>query len=107
MKIVWECVIAGLTLAAHASFAQGGLELPTTVVAGNAFSVQTAGSGKATLYIVGLGQTLRRDVQLGETVHFPSGSLYNAGHYVVVLVRESSTPESGSIQVVPADKVAE
>jgi len=107
MKIVWECLIAGLTLAAHASFAQGGLELPTTVVAGNAFSVQTAGSGKATLYIVGLGQTLRRDVQLGETVHFPSGSLYNAGHYVVVLVRESSTPESGSIQVVPADKVAD
>jgi hypothetical protein len=43
------------------------MSLPKTVEAGSAFSIQSTGSGKATLYIVGLGQVLKRDVQLGET----------------------------------------
>ena len=108
MKVAWSSLIGGLFLAAPFAFAQGGsLELPKTVVAGSAFSIPTAGSGKATLYVVGLGQALKRDVQLGEAANFAAGSLYNAGHYVVVLVRASASPESGSFDVVPADKPAD
>lgn len=80
----------------------GALNLPRTIEAGTAFSIQSTGSGKATLYIVGLGQVLKREVQLGETIPFPAGSLYSAGHYVAVFTGESSTSESGSFEVVPA-----
>jgi hypothetical protein len=52
-----------------------GLQLPKSVEAGAAFSIQTTGSGNATLYIVGLGQVLRREVQLGQIISFAAGDL--------------------------------
>ena len=61
------------------------LTFPKTVEAGSAFSIHIAGSGKAALYIVGLGQVLKREVEAGGTAFFPAGSLYNAGRYLVVL----------------------
>lgn len=86
---------------------EGSLTLPRTVEAGKAFSIQSTGSGKATLYIIGLGQVLKRDVQLGEAVSFPAGSIYSAGHYITVLARESAAAESGSFDVVPAAQPSE
>jgi hypothetical protein len=88
-------------------YAQGeSMSLPKTVEAGNAFSIQITGSGKAVLYIVGPGQVLRRHIQLGEKTTFPAGSLYNAGHYLAILVQASST-EDGSFDVVPASQPAD
>ena len=58
----------------------GSLTVPKTIEAGSAFSIQSSGTGKAVLYIVGPEQVLRRDVQLGDATFFPAGSLYNAGH---------------------------
>jgi len=84
---------------------EGGLRLPKAVEAGDSFSIQSAGSGKATLYIIGPEQVLKRDMQRGATALFPAGSLYNAGHYLAVLVGESST-ETGSFEVVPSSKPA-
>ncbi len=81
------------------------MDLPKTVEAGSAFSVQSTGSGPAVLYIVGPGQAIKRDVQLGETTSFPAGSLYNAGHYLAILVGGSST-ENGSFDVLPASQPA-
>jgi hypothetical protein len=87
---------------ASVSLAQSGsLSLPPTFVAGSAFSLPTTGSGKAVFYIVGPGQALRRDVDLGEPVSFPAGTLYNAGHYVAILSSGAST-ETGQFDVVPA-----
>jgi hypothetical protein len=102
-------VLAGaLAAAAQLLVAQhGSLTLPGTVVSGDAFSIPTAGNGKATLYIVGLGQVLRREVALGETISFPAGTLFNAGHYITVLEWESSPAESGSFDVVPAARPAD
>jgi hypothetical protein len=89
------------------AFAEGGkLILPKIVEAGAAFSIKSTGNGKATLYIVGPGQVLKRDMQLGETVFFPAGSLYNAGRYMAVLADEASTISS-PLDVVPASKPAE
>jgi hypothetical protein len=79
----------------------GSLRLPKTVEAGSAFSIQTTGSGKGVLYMVGPGQALRHDVQLGETTSIASGDLHNAGHYLVVLVKGSST-EYGAFDVTAA-----
>jgi hypothetical protein len=101
-------LLSGLAVAAmQPAFAQGGsMILPKTVEAGSAFSIQSSGSGKATLYIVGPGQVLKRDVQMGETAFFAAGSLYNAGHYVVVLAADSST-KSDSFDVIPATNPAD
>jgi hypothetical protein len=96
-------LLSGLAVAiAHMALAQSAnMTVPRTVEAGSLFSIQSTGSGKATLYIVGPGQVLKRDVQLGGAILFPAGSLYNAGHYLAVLAGESST-ESNSFDVVPA-----
>src|ERR1700733_6427109 len=97
-------LLGGLILVASAQLAvtqTSGLRLPKTVEAGAAFSIQTTGSGSAILYIVGLGQVLRREVQLGETTSFAAGDLHNAGHYVVLLVEFSST-EDGAFDVTAA-----
>jgi hypothetical protein len=83
----------------------GDLNLPKNVVAGAAFSIPTAGSGKAVLYIVGPAQVLKRDAQLGQPVEFAAGDLDNAGHYVAVLSSNSST-QTGEFDVAPASQPA-
>lgn len=104
-------LLGGLAVATtQFALAQGGsMSWPKVVKAGNAFSVQSNGSGKATLYIIGQGQVLKRGVQLGEMTFFPAGSLSNAGHYLAVLASVStrSTIASGSFDVVPAANPAE
>ncbi len=77
------------------------LSLPRSVNAGSAFSIATKGSGKAVLYIVGPGQALQREVQMGEAASFPAGDLYSAGHYLVLLSGASGT-ETGEFDVTPA-----
>jgi hypothetical protein len=78
--------------------------LPKQVAAGDAFSVPTSGNGKAVLYIVGFGQVLRQDVQLGEAASIAPGVLHNAGHYLAVLVGASAT-DNGAFDVLPAKQV--
>lgn len=100
--LLGAAILAALPLA----YAQDGrMSLPKTVSAGNAFSIQSTGSGKGVLYIVGPNQLLKQDVQLGEAAYFPSGALYNAGHYLAILTGGSST-DSGWFDVVPAGKPA-
>jgi hypothetical protein len=92
---------AALTVA-PAAFAQ--LAAPKTVRAGRAFSIESSGSGQATLYIVGLGQVIKRDVQLGGAISIAEGTLYSAGRYVAFV---SSAPNDVvSFDVTPA-KVAD
>jgi hypothetical protein len=107
MRTRLTLLLGGLAVAiAQMSFAQDArMRLPTTVEAGSAFSIQSAGNGQATLYIVGLGQVLKRDVQLGESASFLAGSLTSAGHYLVVLAGTSTT-QNGSFDVVSAHKPA-
>ncbi|MGA8731042.1 MAG: hypothetical protein WB608_19960 [Terracidiphilus sp.] len=94
-------MLVGLAIAAGPAFAQGGLTLPGNMKAGDAFSIQSTGSGNASLYIVGPDQVLKRDIHLGEAAFFVAGTLYNAGHYQVFLAGSSSA-ESGSFDVLPA-----
>ena len=107
MKPRLTMLLGGLAFTAtQLTSAQGAnLTLPKTIEAGNALSIQSSGNGKATLYIIGPGEVLKRDVQLGEATSLPAGSLYNAGHYLVVLSGGSST-ESGSFDVVPSTQPA-
>ena len=107
MKRALAILLSGLAGAvAQLAFAQSAsLTLPKTVEAGAAFSIATAGSGKASLSIAGLGQVLKREVDLGQAVDFPVGTLYNAGRYVVVL-QQNGESESGEFDVAPAKSVS-
>ena len=102
---MWRGAFAGALTFAVAQMAFGqGMTLPKTLVAASAVSIPTSGSGKAVLYIVGPGQALRADVNLGEAATFPAGVLYNAGHYVAVLTGGSN--DSGEFDVTPAAQPA-
>jgi hypothetical protein len=65
--------------------------MPSTLTAGAPLSIGTSGSGKAVLYIVGPAQVVRRDVDRGQTLTLPAGTLHNAGHYLVSLVGSGAT----------------
>jgi hypothetical protein len=82
-----------------------GMSLPKQVAAGSAFSIPTTGSGKAVLYIVGFGQALRQEVELGQPASLAPGVLHNAGRYLAVLVNDSSK-DQGSFDVMPVGRVA-
>jgi hypothetical protein len=98
-------VLSGLVLLLAGSAWAQQMTLPEKVEAGSAFSIATTGSGKAALYVVGLGQVLRQDVELGQPVSFAAGALHNAGRYTAVLVG-AGAPESGAFWVTPAAQVA-
>lgn len=107
MSLHSAVLIVGLVATIPAASAQSGdLNVPKNIQAGTPFSIDCPGSGNGTLYIVGPGQAIKRDIQLGQTIWFPAGSLYNAGHYTVVVSSESSS-RTGSLDVVPASKPSE
>lgn len=106
MRLV-HAVAASSLLAASCLFAQDlGLQVPPSIEAGSGFSIQSTGNGKATLYIVGPDQVSKRDIELGHSVSFAPGSLYNAGHYVVILKTDNSTQES-TLLVTAGEKPAD
>lgn len=84
-------------LAAAPLLAAQSILVPKTVEAGGAFTIQTSGSGTATLVIVGLGQAIKREVALGQPVSFTAGTLYNAGHYLAILSGTSAEPASFAV----------
>src|ERR1700757_1666844 len=108
MKFRFKLLLIGLVVVSmRVALAESGkMSLPKTVEAGNAFSIQSTGNGKAVLYIVGPSQVLRRDVQLGETLIIPAGDLYSAGHYLAILMTGESLIDNGAFDVVPAIKPA-
>ena len=69
----------------------GELNVPATVQAGAGLSIPTSGSGSETLYVVGPGTGIKREVQLGSAVQLSSDDLQNAGRYVIVLGGDSAT----------------
>lgn len=93
---LWLTSLAGsLLIAAPCLLAQdGSLQVPKSIEAGAGFSIQSTGSGKATLYIVGPNQVLKRDVEKGQTTQFAPGTLHNAGHYLVILKTDQSLDKS-------------
>ena len=102
MRLAKAPFLTGLALAlGPLVLAQSGnMNVPASVTAGSAFSIPTSGSGAASLLIVGPDQVLRRDVQLGTAVQFDAGSLFNAGHYLAILV-EGGSADSAQFDVLP------
>jgi hypothetical protein len=76
------------------------LRVPESTVAGDDAMISAAGSGKATLYLVGPGISRKSDVNLGEDIHLAGKDLRNAGAYLVIVC--SSSCENGTLYVTPA-----
>jgi hypothetical protein len=96
MKILRSALIsfALITLASAQE-----LRVPKQAIAGEGASLSTSGSGKATLYLVGPGTTLKRDVQLGGEISLSADELADAGRYTAIL-RGNGEPSSQSFYVV-------
>ncbi|HWE85127.1 MAG TPA: hypothetical protein VG267_09295 [Terracidiphilus sp.] len=100
MRVAIPSLLAALAAAPLLLAQSAGLDVPKTVEAGSAFTITTSGSGPATLVIVGPGQAIKRDVQLGQPISIAAGKLYNAGHYLAIL--SGSAAEPAGFDVVPA-----
>ena len=104
MRLLTLWVFATMALINSPALCQAGtFDLPSEVSAGGPFSISTSGSGDAILYIVGPAQVLRQKVHLGASVSFSAGMLYEAGHYLAILVSGSAT-DTQPFNVAPAAK---
>lgn len=103
MKSLVTFALALLLCAFPAASQTAVLKFPKAVQAGATFSVPTTGAGNGVLYIIGPGQVLERNVQLGNPIAFSDGDLHNAGHYTAFLVGASST-EAMDFDVIAAPK---
>ncbi len=79
--------ICWLSIGAYAA----QLNVPATLPAGSGLSIPTSGRGHATLYLVGPGTAIKRQVQLGQNVEISPDDLKNAGRYVISLDGGSAT----------------
>ncbi len=61
------------------------LQVPKRVSAGSPVAIQTSGSGKADLYIVGPASASKRSVQLGGEVTLQASEVQSAGRYLLTL----------------------
>jgi hypothetical protein len=77
------------------------LRLPPKAVAGQSVTIGTSGSGDATLYIVGPGTAIKRQVKLGEDIQLKSEELRKSGYYELALASAEGT-SSKELYVAPA-----
>lgn len=83
--------IAALGLLFATAASAGNLDVPATVAAGAGLSVPTSGSGSATMYLVGPGTAVKKQVQLGQEIQLTSDDLQNAGRYMITIGDDSAT----------------
>jgi hypothetical protein len=84
MRLVWVSIFASALLSATVAFA-ADLAMPQQVTAGTNLTINTSGSGQATLILVGPGSASRHSVQLGSEFTINGSELRDAGRYTVVL----------------------
>ena len=99
----WALLIATCFFAAYAARA-AEIHPPAGVIAGTAFTIPTAGAGKATFYLVGPTYTGKREVQLGQAIEVNAEEVRSAGQYTVVL--RSSDGEASANFYVTANQPA-
>jgi hypothetical protein len=96
-RLLWIALLIAVCWFADDVARAADLQVPPTVVAGNALNIPTSGSGSSTLYLIGPTYTAKREVKLGENVELKPEELRAAGRYTVVL----SSGETASFFVTP------
>jgi hypothetical protein len=72
-------------------------QVPAAVSAGDEADISTAGSGKATFYLIGPGVSRKSEANLGESIHLHAQDTRTAGDYLAILC--SSTCRSTGFHV--------
>jgi hypothetical protein len=93
-------VLASLVILATSAWA-ADLRMPEKAVAGQNTTITTTGSGDATLYVVGPGTAIKRDIKLGSDVEIKGEQLRKSGFYDVV-VKSSDGETTKQLYVAPA-----
>jgi len=62
-----------------------GLRLPANIVAGEAVTIPSSGSGSETFYLIGPGRAAKRNIQAGENIQLSSADLGAAGTYQAII----------------------
>jgi len=93
-------VLATLVILATGAWA-ADLRLPEKAVAGQNTTITTTGSGDATLYVVGPGTAIKRDIKLGGDVEIKGEQLRKSGFYEVV-VKSGEGESTKQLYVAPA-----
>jgi hypothetical protein len=76
-----------------ASRANGAeLRVPDKAVAGENLTIATSGSGKGTLLLVGPGEVIRHEIQLGENAEIKGEELRHAGKWIAII--RGGSPQS-------------
>jgi len=88
------CFLGAAALAAD-------IRVPDKVVAGQGMAIGSSGSGDATLYVVGPGTAIKRQVKLGEQIQLKGVELRNAGYYQIA-IKGGGTDFSKDLYVAPA-----
>jgi len=88
------CFLGAAALAAD-------IRVPDKAVAGQGMAIGSSGSGDATLYVVGPGTAIKRQVKLGEQIQLKGVELRNAGYYQIA-IKGGGTDFSKDLYVAPA-----
>jgi hypothetical protein len=91
--------IAGLVAASGASPQE--IRLPETTMAGQPVTVATSSAGEGTLFLVGPGQVIKRQVQAGHDIQIKTGELRSAGRWIAIL-RTGDKSQSHAFWVQPS-----
>src|SRR5437588_5842440 len=76
------------------------VRLPNKAVAGQGVAIGTSGSGEATLYVVGPGTAIKRQIKLGDEVQLKGEELRNSGYYQIAI--KGGADVSKELYVAPA-----
>ena len=93
-------ILATLMILATGAWA-ADLRLPEKAIAGQNLTMATSGSGHGTLYVVGPGTAIKRDIQLGSDIEIKGEQLRRSGFYEVV-VKGSDGDSTKQLYVAPA-----
>jgi hypothetical protein len=81
------------------------LRLPQKAVAGQDAIIATSGSGSATLYVVGPGTAIKRELKLGDQVELKGEELRHAGYYQIVLKGDQDSSKELYVSPAAAEKI--
>ena len=94
-------MIATLVCLVIVAASAADLRLPDKAIAGQGVSIASSGTGEATLYVVGPGTAIKRQVKLGEEIQLKGEDLRNAGHYLIAIT-SGGTDINKDLYIAPA-----
>ncbi|HEV2962547.1 MAG TPA: hypothetical protein VG649_12020 [Candidatus Angelobacter sp.] len=99
-KLILMALITAVCWFAVDSANASELKVPQNAVAGQPISIGLGGNGDGTLYLIGQGQVIKRNVKLGNDVEIKGEELRSAGRWIAVL-RAGGTSQSQVFWVKP------